>query len=190
MIVAGAVIGYGTAFGQLAKSSWPKAYGDQFNSNSWKGTYLDGSIKWATAFPTINFVQQTSNYLAIELDGTIIADSLMGLIALDPNTGSIKWTKPVGDGQHGVHGPAIALDGTIYVTSSDQHLYALDSSGNLKWSFAAVNSVVAPPTIGSDGTIYFGATDNYFYAVNPDGSLCLLWSRRLWIQPEDWRSHL
>jgi len=67
--------------------------------------------------------------------------------------------------------PAIGADGTIYVGSKDNNLYAINSDGSLKWSFTTGDMVRSSPTIGADGTIYVGSDDNNLYAINPDGSL-------------------
>jgi outer membrane protein assembly factor BamB len=73
--------------------------------------------------------------------------------------------------------PVIAPDGTIYLASTDNHLYSLTPSGMLNWTFAANESVFSTPALGSDGTIYFGDLSGRYYAVNPNGSL--RWSHAL-----------
>src|SRR5204862_317391 len=78
--------------------------------------------------------------------------------------------------------PAVAEDGTIYVGSDDDHLYAVKSDGSLKWKlrlgacdpngFGPESSrcdVDGGPTIGPDGTIYVGGDG--IHAVWPDGTL-------------------
>ncbi|MEM2175649.1 MAG: PQQ-binding-like beta-propeller repeat protein, partial [Candidatus Micrarchaeia archaeon] len=67
--------------------------------------------------------------------------------------------------------PAIGKDGTIYVGSWDNYLYAINPDGSLKWKFKTGDNVRSSPAIGKDGTIYVGSYDNYLYAINPDGSL-------------------
>src|SRR5207248_2658643 len=96
--------------------------------------------------------------------------------------------------------PAVAPDGTVYVTAVTGSLYAVSppggsgSQGSTKWSFDfgqhlgptpvpstpvtnggnrgqdGIGSAVSP-TIGPDGTIYAGADNSNFYAINPDGSM-------------------
>ncbi|MEA3547387.1 MAG: PQQ-binding-like beta-propeller repeat protein, partial [Thermodesulfobacteriota bacterium] len=94
------------------------------------------------------------------------------------DAGTLKWTFAAkGD----FSSPAIASDGTIYVTADNDihdtvngYLYAIDPNGTLKWSFSINLDVDDPPTsplIGPDGTIYQGSRDNYLYAINSDGSL-------------------
>jgi len=66
--------------------------------------------------------------------------------------------------------PAIGADGTIYVGSGDNDLYAVDPDGTEKWRFTTESWVRSSPAIGADGTIYVGSFDGNLYAVNPDGS--------------------
>jgi outer membrane protein assembly factor BamB len=65
--------------------------------------------------------------------------------------------------------PAIAPDGTIYVGSQDNYVYAVNPDGTLKWRFLTGGVVRSSPAIAPDGTIYVGSYDNRLYALNPDG---------------------
>jgi outer membrane protein assembly factor BamB len=67
--------------------------------------------------------------------------------------------------------PAIAPDGTIYIGSWDNNLYAINSNGTLKWTFPTGSYISSSPAIDSDGTIYIGSWDHNVYAVNPNGTL-------------------
>jgi len=73
--------------------------------------------------------------------------------------------------------PITAPDGTIYLASTDNCLYALNPSGALKWTFAASESIFSTPALGSDGTVYFADLAGWYYAVNSGGNL--RWSRAL-----------
>jgi len=66
--------------------------------------------------------------------------------------------------------PAIGSDGTIYVGSSDNKLYAINNNGTEKWSFLTNGYISTSPAIGSDGTIYVKSSDNWIYAISPDGT--------------------
>jgi hypothetical protein len=83
-------------------------------------------------------------------------------------TGREKWSFPTGANVYS--SPAIGADGTIYVGSYDNKLYAINSDGTEKWSFTTEGDVRSSPAIGADGTIYVGSYDNKLYAINPDGS--------------------
>ncbi len=69
--------------------------------------------------------------------------------------------------------PAVAPDGTIYIGSLDENLYAINPDGSLKWTFDAGGQVFASPTLAANGTIFIGSRSGQFSAVNPNGSL--LW---------------
>ncbi|MEF8847384.1 MAG: PQQ-binding-like beta-propeller repeat protein, partial [Candidatus Paceibacterota bacterium] len=45
--------------------------------------------------------------------------------------GTLKWKYKTGDSVYS--SPAISSDGTIYVGSHDDHLYAINPDGTLKW---------------------------------------------------------
>jgi outer membrane protein assembly factor BamB len=74
-------------------------------------------------------------------------------------------------GQSNYSSPAIAPDGTIYVGSQDDYVYALNPDGTLKWRYLTGDVVRSSPAIAADGTIYVGSYDNRLYALNPDGTL-------------------
>jgi outer membrane protein assembly factor BamB len=66
---------------------------------------------------------------------------------------------------------AVGADGTIYVSSSDNNVYALDPQGGLKWKFATGGRFLSSPAIGADGSIYAISWDHNLYVLNPDGTL-------------------
>ncbi|MEF8836175.1 MAG: PQQ-binding-like beta-propeller repeat protein, partial [Candidatus Thermoplasmatota archaeon] len=65
--------------------------------------------------------------------------------------GTEEWNFTTGNSVYS--SPAIDSDGTIYVGSYDNNLYALNPDGTEKWSFSTGGSVYSSPAIGSDGTI-------------------------------------
>lgn len=93
--------------------------------------------------------------------------------------GTVKWTFETGASIES--SPTIASDGTIYIGSHDNKLYALNPDGTLKWKFDAGEPVFvegwnvskgipSAPSIDQDGTIYFISPPEYLFAVNPDGT--------------------
>jgi outer membrane protein assembly factor BamB len=129
------------------------------------------------------------------------------LYAIQPN-GNIRWKVETGDISYS--SPAIGGDGTIFVGSFGHidfpkgakpspealrralngglkfecDVYAIGSSGKLKWKFKTVGGVDQSPTIGADGTIYaadIGDTDHVeashrspqtnLYAIDRNGKL-------------------
>jgi len=105
----------------------------------------------------------TSGYVSF-----IESSSYSDLYAFNPD-GSLRWKAPLGGAESSM--PAVASDGSVYVTQSDGSLYAISSEGIEQWVFATGEEIDADPAIGIDGTIYFGCNDDNLYAVNPDGSL-------------------
>ncbi len=88
-----------------------------------------------------------------------------------PQTNNKIWSYTTGGIVY--NSPVVGADGTIYVGSGDNKVYALNRDGTLKWSYATGSSITSrgAPTIGSDGTIYIGSTDGKLYALNPNGTL-------------------
>lgn len=78
--------------------------------------------------------------------------------------------------------PAIGLDGTIYVGSRDEYLYAINPDGTKKWEFKTGNTIYSSPAIGSNGIIYVGCLDSNLYAINTDGSMKWLFNTGGWIR--------
>jgi len=60
--------------------------------------------------------------------------------------------------------PTVA-DGTVYIGSRDNSVYALDAAdGSQQWSFATGDRVRSSPTVVG-GTVYVGSNDNSVYAI-------------------------
>ena len=90
-------------------------------------------------------------------------------IGQEPKPGDVIWEFKTGGPVQS--SPAIGSDGTVYVGSNDNKVYALDgNTGTKKWEFKTGGKVYHSPAIGNDGTIYIGSLDNKFYAINPDGT--------------------
>jgi len=86
-----------------------------------------------------------------------------------PQTANLVWNYTLGKGIYG--SPVIGSDGTVYVGSWDNNVYAFYPDGTLKWSFPTGNAVWSTPALDTDGTIYVGSNDKYLYAFNPNGTL-------------------
>jgi outer membrane protein assembly factor BamB len=88
---------------------------------------------------------------------------------IGPSSPKVKWSYSLG--RYLESAPAIGPDGTIYIGSADNSLYALKPDGTLKWKYSTGGSISSSPSIGADGTIYVGSRDYNLYAINPDGAL-------------------
>lgn len=67
--------------------------------------------------------------------------------------------------------PAVAADGTIYVSNGYHGFQALNPDGTERWTFPTKDAVMTSPAIGPDGTIYLVPGDGTLCAIAPDGSL-------------------
>ncbi len=83
--------------------------------------------------------------------------------------GAVMWTFDTGGAY--ISSPAIDREGTIYVGSWDNYLFAINPDGSEKWRYQTGDEIESSPAIGADGTIYVGSWDNKLYAINPDGTL-------------------
>jgi outer membrane protein assembly factor BamB len=87
-------------------------------------------------------------------------------------TNNVKWTFTTGDSVK--NSPTIGADGTVYISSLDNKLFALNPDGSLKWSLNGVpDAGLSGPTIGTDGTLYIatGNPSRNVYALDPGGNL-------------------
>lgn len=92
-----------------------------------------------------------------------------------PKSPQLKWSFTTG-GNIQMSSPAIASDGTIYIGSRDNKLYAINPDGSPKWSYATLGEVFSSPAVEADGTIYVGSVDSKLYAINANGSLKWVYS--------------
>lgn len=72
----------------------------------------------------------------------------------------LHFDKPI------VGSPSVGPNGTIYVTSHDHKLHAVDPDGSLLWSFATQDRIWSTPAIAEDGTVYTGSDDDHLYAID------------------------
>jgi hypothetical protein len=136
-----------------------------------------GGVKWTRPCPTV--VKST---IAVAADATVYLPSQSGLHAFNPN-GTTNWVFPyVGPGYN--CGPAIGVDGTIYIpcqwTNSQAKLVAIAPNGIAKWSYD-LSSPFTWPTVGPDGTVYL-----LNKAIAPDGTL--RWSFPPGYESYSWRA--
>jgi subtilisin family serine protease/outer membrane protein assembly factor BamB len=67
---------------------------------------------------------------------------------------------------------SVAPDGTVYIGSNDNNLYAYSASGTLKWSIGGQSIFdTSSAAIAPDGTVYAGNLDGNLYAVSPSGTI-------------------
>ncbi len=152
----------------------------------------DGTLRWRFAFPpspeTNCVIVPGVTTPAIADDGTVYVHTQSGrtidgsghctagpsfLYAINPD-GSEKCKYQFNFGgavfqSSGISSPAIGPDGTVYVTSLDTGLHAINPADcTFDWIVSPeATSISSSPAIGTDGTIYFMIAD--LYAYEPDG---------------------
>jgi len=143
----------------------------------------DGKLKW-----WCNFQSQGWPFASpvVADDGTIYQTLLYdsSLYAIEPNNGAIIWSTDLAEPSSGWFDPsyagvypdpdgwsepALASDGTIYVSLDDPYLRAIDPNGNIKWvtHLGVMGSFTL--TVDSDGLIYAAGDDGYLRIVEPNG---------------------
>lgn len=186
LCLAGISIGLARVNAQSADSPWPMFHGNDKHTglSPYDTSHVDGTLLWS--FETGDGIESSP---AIASDGTIyIASHDCILYALNPD-GTEKWQFKAGDPIYNqrwdvwkgiMSSPAIASDGTIYITSSSNYLFAIHPDGTEKWRFYVKwdNDFWSSPTIGPDGTVFVGSArddaavefPSGLYAINPDGT--------------------
>jgi outer membrane protein assembly factor BamB len=96
-------------------------------------------------------------------------DRLENLVLEQRNLGQERWSFATGGTIHAA--PAIAADGTIYLTSEDGKLYALDANHTERWNYTTLGPILTSPLIHPDGFVLVSSSDHNLYAINADGSL-------------------
>jgi len=65
--------------------------------------------------------------------------------------------------------PVIGPDGTLYIGSLDNCVYAIDgATGAKKWTYRADQSVKSTPAVSSNGLLYFATENGTLYALDCD----------------------
>lgn len=178
----------------LADSESPKYQGD--NQNSGQSPYVGPQTNQTNWNYTLNASERLDVSPSVGPDGTIYLPTTIittthhycDLKAIKPD-GTLKWNYTINNGANSnsyfTGTPAIAKDGTIYVTGYTENkgfMLALNSDGTLKWNYVNEGAGWSSPAIGNNGTIYTSgyyqgqATSSVtrmygiFYAINPDGT--------------------
>ncbi|HUT03467.1 MAG TPA: PQQ-binding-like beta-propeller repeat protein [bacterium] len=130
----------------------------------------EGNVEWSRTFQGSNFeaAPTVSDDQRVYIGET---GSQGRLFAID-YMGYLMWSFETGSSLDRCS-TAIGEDGTVYVTNQAGYLFAVESDGNLRWSydFEYDGTVWSSPTIDNDGVIYFGARNHKLFAINSNGTL-------------------
>jgi outer membrane protein assembly factor BamB len=138
----------------------------------------DGTQKWVSH--SVNSFEPINGSPVLNRAGDTVFFGNDGgfFFAVDAATGTERWSFSV----TAIHPPAsadidpaissaaaIGRDGSIYFGSENGYLYALTSSGQLRWSYKAAEPIRSAPAISSNGAITFAAQDGYLYSLDSEG---------------------
>jgi eukaryotic-like serine/threonine-protein kinase len=92
------------------------------------------------------------------------------LISLNKDTGAVQWQLSL-SGAQGVYGSPLVVGDTIYVTTHGGRVFAVNTSGVLKWTSPTTEESKSPDAIisglgYSNGKLFFGSTDKNVYALD------------------------
>jgi outer membrane protein assembly factor BamB len=149
----------------------------------------DGSVKWVCKFKQSSGQSQPTAWPfaspVVAANGTIYQVLLHDahLYAIEPGGGTILWAADMVDpcsisrpaagprlNGDGWSEPALGPDGTIYVSTNDPYLRAVDPSGRIKWAVQLGETGAFTMTVDKRGYVYAASEDGYIYVVRPDGS--------------------
>lgn len=115
----------------------------------------EGALKWSYQSTNMGIPP------AIGPDGTLFLANGTGIVAINPD-GTTKWVFNPTD--YTIQSVSVDMAGTVYAGTVEDHLFALNTNGSVKWEFKSQGSV-EQPVIGSGGVIYFNSGDGSIYAL-------------------------
>ncbi|MGC8699318.1 MAG: PQQ-binding-like beta-propeller repeat protein [Candidatus Acidifodinimicrobium sp.] len=130
---------------------------------------LDGNLYSVSNTGNLNWTFQSGGEIGsspvLSNDGnTVYFGSANGYFyAVNASNGSVKWKFQTGAGI--VSSPALDSKGNVYFGSTDDYVYALNSSGGLIWKYNTGSRIGSSPAI-SNGVLYIGNEAGYLDAIN------------------------
>lgn len=102
--------------------------------------------------------------VAVSQDTVYFGSSDGKVYAVDVETGEQRWSfKTAAE----VWSTPTLVGDTLYVTSLDRRLYALDADGNERWSFKTAAGVASPAVVYEEaGLVYVGGFDSRLRAID------------------------
>jgi outer membrane protein assembly factor BamB len=138
--------------------------------------YLENPMLAISSSGTLTKTYGTSSWgdAAIGADGTLYAPTMAGLSAIDPTSGSVKWSAGMQSEENA--SVAIAGDGTLFSTSGAD-VVAVTPAGAVKWTAPQGNfGLETAAAVAPDGTVYV-VTLAGLVALHANGSPA--WTRPL-----------
>ena len=127
----------------------------------------DGRIVWRA---------KVGGYVRGALSLTRAGDVVAGVYGPTPRElvlaaadGAVRWKVPIqgtGAREFGIHGGALEdAAGDLVFGTQDDSVYAVDSAGEILWSFMTGGDVDSPVTLLGDGSLVFGSDDGKVYML-------------------------
>jgi outer membrane protein assembly factor BamB len=86
-----------------------------------------------------------------------------------PTQPQIAWTLEDESGWAG--GPAVAADGTVYITAKDGRLVAVNPDGSVSWIARLPGEPFGAPALSAEGYIYVLDSEGVLYVLGPEADL-------------------
>jgi outer membrane protein assembly factor BamB len=182
------VLAAGAVFASPAVADDGTVYiGGMYDPNLYALNPADGSVKWASTFPSVAGGQGGEPFASpvVGSDGTIYQTLLYDsrLFAIEPNAGTIRWATDLLDlSSFAVPGedldpmaagwsePVVGPHGTIYVDLDDPYLRAVNPDGSIRWVTKLGELGGFTLTVDKNGLVYAACDDGCVYVVDPDGA--------------------
>ena len=159
-----AFVGTGAAAAQLytPADNWPQFRGNtQLTGISLSAIPKDLKLLW-----TYEGGESIESSAAI-VNGAVYVGSQAGdLLAVDLQSGMLKWKYKVGEGGIGESSPCVS-NGLVYVGDYSGVLHAVGSGdGKMAWTFKTGAEIKSSPVVVED-KLLIGSYDEHLYCLNP-----------------------
>jgi len=154
-------------------SSWPGVLADPasetvylaLNTHLYAVNLANGAEKWRFPAKADNKISFFAPPVLSE-DGQLIQGGYNHLIySLNPQNGQQNWTFDQATDKY--IGPVLADGASFYAPNTNNTLYALNTSGSLRWTFSTTHALWAKPL--TDGSqVFIASMDHYVYALDPE----------------------
>jgi outer membrane protein assembly factor BamB len=141
---------------------------------------IAGWVWWRTIIPTPSVENQMVAAISEKPTSSATCHDPYGSRSshcLGPRSPEVAWIFEDGNGFIG--GSAVGVDGTVYVTSGANVLYAITADGKMRWKTNLTSTPVGTPAISEMGQIYVTDIDGGLTALSSNGEI--VWQ----YQPQD-----
>jgi outer membrane protein assembly factor BamB len=139
-------------------------------SKPWSGDLIRGDVQWAEV-PKISKDERFTLQFSLKGSGAhIYALGVNGATRepIAPAPAAIPVTKHQWEfrAEGKISSSPVVADGKVFVTSWDQHLYALDAKdGRVVWSYKTANAIASSPAV-DQGIVFVAGHDGIVHAVD------------------------